>query len=106
MATTDRDKARDLLRGWQAARQVQNRDGSSVVAALAYAMLDLGDALRETGKRGVSGPDSQYPGRTHPAPAGAPARPSQPDRTHPAPPKAANPERRCPVTDDLSASAL
>ena len=51
-ATTDRDKARDLLRGWQAAHQVQNRDGSSVVAALAYAMLDLGDALRETEKRG------------------------------------------------------
>ena len=52
MATTDRDKARDLLRGWQAAHQVQNRDGSSAVAALAYAMLDLGDALRETEKRG------------------------------------------------------
>ena len=33
MATTDRDKARDLLRGWQAAHQVQNRDGSSAVSA-------------------------------------------------------------------------
>jgi len=45
-------QARDLLRGWQAAHQVQNRDGLSVVAALAYAMLDLGDALRETEKKG------------------------------------------------------
>ena len=47
-------QGRDLLRGWQAAHQAQNRDGSSAVAALAYAKLDLGDALprdREEGER-------------------------------------------------------
>ena len=51
MSATDRDTARTLLRGWRAAVNGAQRGPSPAVeAALAYAMLDLADAIRGGGE--------------------------------------------------------
>ncbi len=48
MSATDRDRARELLRGWQAGINGPQRPAlaTAPIAAVAYALLDLGDAIR------------------------------------------------------------
>jgi hypothetical protein len=56
MSTTDRDKARALLRGWQAGiNGAQCRASAAApIAAVAYALLDLGDTIRAARTEGAT----------------------------------------------------